>query len=90
LLLESVVCFDLNRWVRRVHFGFCFAYDNCLRYLIVVYFCVIMKMLDNDFVSSVDNIFSLCKVGFVIDRNLEKLFLSTWFFSFISFYKFDD
>jgi hypothetical protein len=39
-----------------------------------------MKMLDNDFVSSVDNIFSLWKVGFVIGRNLEKLFLSTWFF----------
>jgi hypothetical protein len=39
-----------------------------------------MKMLDNDFVSSVDNIFSLCKVEFDIDRNLEKLFLSTWFF----------
>jgi hypothetical protein len=79
LLLESVV-FYLNRWVRRVHFGSCFAYDNCLRYLIVVCFCAIMKMLDNDFVSSVDNIFSLCKVEFVIDRNLEKLFLSTWFF----------
>jgi hypothetical protein len=80
LLLESDVCFDLNGWVRRVHFGFCFPYDNFLRYLIVVYFCAIMKMLDNDFVSSVDNIFSLWKVGFIIDRNLEKLFLSTWFF----------
>jgi hypothetical protein len=80
LLLESDVCFDLNRWVRRVHFGFCFAYENFLRYLIAVYFCAIMKMLDNDFVSSVDNIFSLWKVGFIVDRNLEKLFLSTWFF----------
>jgi hypothetical protein len=79
LLLESDVRFDLNRWVRRVHFGFCFAYGSCLRYLIVVYFCAIMKMLDNDFVSSVDNIFFLWKVGFIIDRNLEKLFLSTWF-----------
>jgi hypothetical protein len=80
LLLESDVCFDLNRSVRRVHFGFCFAYDNCLRYLIVVYFCVIMKMLDNDFVSRVDNIFSSWEVGLVIDRNLEKLFLRTWLF----------
>jgi hypothetical protein len=80
LLLESDVCFDLNRSERRMHFGFCFAYDNCLRYLISVSFCVIMKMLDNDFVSSIDNIFSSWKVGFVIDRNLEKLFLRTWFF----------
>jgi hypothetical protein len=80
LLLESDVCFDLNRWVRRVLFGFCFAYDSFLQYLIVVYFCAIMKMLDNDFVSSIDDIFSLWKVGFVIDCNLEKLFLSSWFF----------
>jgi hypothetical protein len=62
LLLETDVCFDLNRSVKRVHFGFCFAYDNCSRYLVVVYFCVIMKMLDIDFVSSADNVF------FVEDR----------------------
>jgi hypothetical protein len=63
LLLESNACFDLNRWVRRVHFGFCFAYDNFLRYLIVVYFCAIMRMLDNDFVSSLDDIFNCVRSG---------------------------
>jgi hypothetical protein len=48
-------------------------------------------MLNNHCVSSVDNIFSLWNVAFVLDRNLEKLRVSTRFlFSFGSSYYFHD
>jgi NAD(P)-dependent dehydrogenase (short-subunit alcohol dehydrogenase family) len=34
-----------------------------------IYVYVIMEKFDNDFFSTVDNIFSLWKVGFIIDHN---------------------
>jgi hypothetical protein len=48
------------------------------------------EKLDNGFVINVDNIFSLWEVAFVIDHNPQKLYLSTCFSSFGSFYKFVD
>jgi hypothetical protein len=77
--VESEVRFDLNRSPWRMHFGYCFAYDNCFWYLIVVYVCVIMEKLELSLLDrSVDSIFSLWKVRSVINYNPEKLYLVDW------------
>jgi hypothetical protein len=88
LIYVNLTITDLNRSAWRMHFGYCFAYDNCFWQLTVVYVCVIMEKLDNDFVSSVDTFFR--KVYFDIHRNSENLYRSTCFSGFGSFYQFDD
>jgi hypothetical protein len=49
---------DLNRSAWMMHFGYCFAYDNCFWQLTVVYICLTMEKLDTDFVSSVATFFA--------------------------------